>query len=447
MSKTTILWLALYCGGLALALFHPFWALAAYMVDYYQHPPLRWWGRELPSDLRWSLAASAVLLGALLVKGYSPVGSATMRHPAARWLLAFCLIATLVTPFAVSTERSLHYLRQIYIFSLTYLMIVATLDSKERWRWLVALMAVGAFTWGWDAWRDPSREAGRLVAIGGPDSYNDNSAALHLLAVLPFLAVMLFYGRTWEKAVAGLSLPFTVNTIILCNSRGATVAIGMMGIAAMMLARGKIRLRIIGLIAAGTLIFLFLADPEFLERQVTIFSSAEERDGSAQSRLESWAGALDLMADYPLGAGGGGYDILGYIYIPHIVERAGGERAVHNTYLWIGSDWGIPGLTAYLLYLGTTFVALRRRERELGTSREAMECLAVQVSLVGICTGAFFINRVYGEIMYWIPALGAALLNVTSSAEDSMPSGNATNDSAVRGAADAAPYEDTGAGS
>lgn len=417
MSKTTLLWVALFFGGLALSLFHPFWALAAYMVDYYQHPPLRWWGRELPSGFRWSLTAAMVLLLSLLLKGYSPLGQATMRHPAARWLLVYCLIATLVTPFAVSVDRSLHYLRQVYIFALTYLMIVATLDDKKYWRWLILILLFGSFTWGWDAWRDPSREAGRLVAIGGPDSFNDNAAAIHLLAVLPFQAVLLFYGSGKERLLALVSAPFTINTIILCNSRGATVALGCMALAAMVLARGRLRAWIVGLVAVGGLTFVLLADPEFLQRQVTIFSGSEERDSSAQSRLTSWAGALELMMDYPFGAGGGGYDILGYIYIPEIVARAGEERAVHNTYLWIGSDWGFAGLFAYLMYLGATFWALQRRRRTLGTSREAVECLAVQVSLVGIFIGGIFINRVYGEIMYWIPAIGAALINVTAAAE------------------------------
>ncbi len=430
MSRTALLFVALFFGGLAGAILHPVYPLLAYLVDYYQHPPLRWWGRELPSGIRWSLLASLTVLAATFLHGKFPVSRATLRHRPVQGLLALAVIAALVTPFAVSVERSVHYLELLWQLTLLVMVMIVSLDSPKHWRLAVMVMALGSFTWGFDAWLDPERVAGRLQAIGGPDSFNDNSAAVHLLAMLPFITVMGIYGRPVERAVALVSFPFVVNTIILCNSRGATLAMGCMAAVGILLTRGKQRRGLLGLAALGVVAFLFLADPEFIERQATIFS--EERDGSSQGRLTSWAGAIELMKDYPFGAGGGGFDVLSPVYIPEIVAAYdGAERAVHNTYLWVGSDWGVAGLVAYCVFLFGPIVALQRARRRAPDMRTDMEGVAVQAAIVGIAVGGIFINRTYGEIMYWVPALGVALVNLIEAPAAVAVAANPTGDDVV----------------
>ena len=414
MSKTTLLFLALFVGGLAGGILHPVYPLLAYLLDYYQHPPLRWWGKDLPEGFRWSFVASMVMLGATFLHGKFPLSRATLRHWPVHGLLGFALIALLVTPFAVSVDRSLRYLEMLWQLALLVLVMVVSLDSPKRWRLVVLVMTVGSLTWGVDAWLDPERVAGRLQAIGGADSFNDNAAAVHLLAMLPFMAVMGIYGSRIERGVALVSFPFVVNTIILCNSRGATLAMACMGGASLLLTRGRQRRGLLWLSAAGAAAFLFLADPQFLERQATILS--EERDGSSEGRVVAWIGALELMRDYPLGAGGGGFDALSPVYIPQVVARYGGaERTVHNTYLWVGSDWGIAGLIAFCVFLFGTLVRVQQARRRAPDVRMDMEGVAVQAAIIGISVGGFFINRTYGEIMYWVPALGLALVNLIDS--------------------------------
>ncbi|HTV03291.1 MAG TPA: O-antigen ligase family protein, partial [Luteitalea sp.] len=222
------------------------------------------------------------------------------------------------------------------------------------------------------------------------------------------------------RAVALVSFPFVVNTIILCNSRGATLAMVGMGVAGILLTRGPQRRGLLALSVAGALAFLFLADPEFLERQATLV--ADERDSSSEGRLKSWAGALELMKDYPLGAGGGGYDILSPVYIPEVVAAYdGAERAVHNTFLWVGSDWGVAGLVSFCVFLFGTFVVVHRARHLAVDVRTNMEGVAVQSAIVGIAIGGFFINRTYGEIMYWVPALGVCLVNIIDADVASLP--------------------------
>ncbi len=426
MSNTALAWLTAYAAGLLLSVVEPFYGLLAYLLDYYAHPPLRWWGDDLP-DLRWSLLAASVLLCVYLLKGRNLFDPRILRHGQTKWLLGFLAVATLVTFWAVDVNRSLHYLTDIAKLALLYLLIVGTVRTRNQFRWFVLVMIVGAFMWGLDAYFDPKRRAGRLYGIGGPDSDADNSTAAHLLTVLPFLGIYLLKGVRWERLIALIATPFVVNTIILCNSRGATVAIAVMALAAVVLARGKTRWQIATLGLVGGVLFLYLTDPQFIERQLTLFHY--EEDTSATGRLEAWEGALALMADYPLGAGGGGWDAMSPVYIPDIVAAYGGEeRTVHNTYLLVGSDWGIPGLILFLGFVGSTLRELHEIRRRTTDQRIYFESFALEVALVGFLTAAFFINRPYAEILYWLSALTAVLQNIAAGAWAEAPEPAASED-------------------
>jgi O-antigen ligase len=436
MAKRAVIWLAAYIGGLALSVTDPFLPLMSYLLDYYNHPPLRWWGDELP-DLRWSLIAALVLLGAYLLHGRSLLDNRIFRHSITWWLLGFLGIALLVTPFlAVDEARSIEYSQNLAKLVLLYCLIVGTVRTPTQYRLFVLAMIVGAMFWGFDAWQDPKRQAGRLQAIGGPDTYNDNSAASHLLTTLPF-AVLYFWSAGWRRRLFGaIAILLLLNTIVLCNSRGATVALVASAAAGVALAGRGRRLVLAGSILAGGFLVASLSDAPFLERQAGILDGAE--DSSAQQRLDSWQGAMQLVSDHPLGVGGGGFDALSPVYIPGIVELHEGEqRAVHNTYLWIASDWGVPGLVCFVGVIVATFVTLFKTRRIARDAETINDCVAMQVALIAFLVSAFFINRMYGEIFYWLAALAAARRNIAEGAwaEQTVPAAETTT---ARGEAAAA---------
>ena len=60
MSKTAMAWVLGIVTGTVLSFRDPIFGLLAYMFEYYNHPPLRWWGDDLP-DLRWSLLIASLL--------------------------------------------------------------------------------------------------------------------------------------------------------------------------------------------------------------------------------------------------------------------------------------------------------------------------------------------------------------------------------------------------
>lgn len=65
MSLTAFGFLIVYAALLLIALVRfPFAGLLAYLWAFYNHPPSRWWGADLP-DMRLSLVAAIVTLIAI----------------------------------------------------------------------------------------------------------------------------------------------------------------------------------------------------------------------------------------------------------------------------------------------------------------------------------------------------------------------------------------------
>jgi O-antigen ligase len=323
--------------------------------------------------------------------------------------------------------------------TLLFCLIIGVVTDYRKYQWVTAALVLGALSWGWEAYTNPHFEAGRLSAIGGPDSFNDNEAAAHVIPTLPFLALFLWHGNKWQRLLAIVAAPFIVNLIILCNSRGATVGIVIALAAGVLLMNWGLRLRLAALAVAAVPVLMALVDQPFIERQLTLLQFAEEgiegqaiqNDGAANERLQTWAGGLKLVEDHPLGVGGGGYDLLSPVYAAAVVEAHEGEhRAVHNTYIWAAADWGLPGMIALLGFMSSGLLTLHRIRRHATNERLKLESLTLEIALIAFLGAAIFINRMYAEILYWLVALAASLANIQQ-AESAVAPG--------AGAADAPP--------
>jgi O-antigen ligase len=271
---------------------------------------------------------------------------------------------------------------------------------------------LGAFWWGYEAWRDPHREESRLMQVGSGDTLNDNAASAHLLTVLPFILIYLLTEKDKRlRAVALVALPFVINTIILCNSRGSMVGMLAATSASVFLIRTGRRLRLGGVLVGMVAAFFLLADPQFIERQQTTANYQE--DGSAQQRLTTWRAGWRFIQDRPFGAGGRGFHLLSPIYIPDIVEAHDGEpRAPHNTWVQAATEWGIPGLICFIGIYASAFLMLRRIKRAALPHEEGFyywRAFAIQLGLIGFLVAGTFTDRVYGEAGYWLVGLSYAL--------------------------------------
>ena len=85
LSISALAFVTLYAVGLAAALTkRPIVGLIVYLFVFYNHPPTRWWGAELP-ELRWSLiAAVATLIAIQFHRSKGPSQAADRGEPGDR---------------------------------------------------------------------------------------------------------------------------------------------------------------------------------------------------------------------------------------------------------------------------------------------------------------------------------------------------------------------------
>jgi putative inorganic carbon (hco3(-)) transporter len=425
MSTTAIVWALLYVSSTILSVVNPLFGSLGYLLEYYMRPELKWWGKDLPS-LRYNLIISVVFAGTYLIRQGSLRSMVPLKNIPLRWLLLLGTTMVVVTwAFAVNPALSEHWTIQWFKIAIIFPMLLAgVVRTPAAFNGFIAAHMLGGFWWGWDAWMRPKRESGRLMAIGSGDTLNDNAAATHLLTVLPFIAVYLLTHKDKRlRAVALIAAPFVINTLILCNSRGAMVGLAAGLAAALFLIRSGYRVRIAGAAVALAVSFLLLADQTFITRQQTTTNYQE--DGSAQQRLTTWIAAYRLVKDRPFGAGGRGFHTLSPRYIPDIVDAHNGQqRAPHNTWVMVASEWGIFGLICFAALNVSTIVMLerlKRRVKNLGSDGMYYywRALALQIALIMGCVAGAFTDRLYGESGYWMIGLAYALsrMQLTDQAE------------------------------
>jgi hypothetical protein len=433
--RFTIAWILIYGSGLLASFSHPVYGTFTYLFEYYCRPSLRWWGDPLPK-LRYNMIASTVLTATYLLRRSSMPSPAPLYNPTAKWLLLLGGLMLAITPFAVSPngsyEQATDYLKLILFHGL----IIGTVRTERAFDGFIGIHMAGSGYWGYEAWRNPRREASRLAKVGSGDTLNDNFAAAHLLTVLPFVAVYLLMAKDRKlQAVALLSGPFILNTFILCNSRGGTLGM-LAGVAvALLLARRGHRTRMVGVGIASLVCLYILADPEFIERQQSI--SNYKTEGTSISRMQTWKDGLRMIGDYPYGTGGKGFSILSPIYTPTTLDITTGQRAPHNTVMLVTAEWSVLGLFLFLMYYASAGLLLRKvRKRAVAGDIWYYRSVAIQVSMVSLFVAGLFSDRLYAEAPYWMGALAVVLYRLqTAHLAQTQPAVEATDPVAVPGAA------------
>jgi O-antigen ligase len=230
-----------------------------------------------------------------------------------------------------------------------------------------------------------------------------------MLVCLPLIGGLFVHGTRVQKVLAIVLAPLVLNVLLLCNSRGAFLALIGAGVAFLLVARGPARKKALKALALGGLaLFLLLGDPQISSRFMTTFVGGEQRDQSASSRLDFWRAGLAMLADYPLGDGGNSFK---YVQGGRYISRVTGseqDRSLHNGYLEQATSWGVQGLLLrLLLQVGAMMLALRTiarcRLEDRGSDALVGICLVVGAAalLIHSMVGSF-LNNEWG---YWVVAL------------------------------------------
>src|SRR5262249_51469245 len=154
------------------------------------------------------------------------------------------------------------------------------------------------------------------------------------------------YARGWLGKFAALSCAvFLIHAILISFSRGGMIALILTGLTAFLLIPRR-PIYYVGL-ALATLVTFLAPGPEVRARFMTAFEASENRDGSAQNRLDYWRYCLDTIPQHPVVGVGPDY------WADYMSQHYARTRAeAHNLWLQVTVELGIPALLFLLAYYG-----------------------------------------------------------------------------------------------
>ncbi|RMD97179.1 MAG: hypothetical protein D6812_15745, partial [Deltaproteobacteria bacterium] len=353
---------------------------------------------------RWQFWLSIALLGGFFLNKSKYAETAGRIRFLNKWLVPFLFFSVLTIPLAVASEEVAREatLKLVKILIFTYVM-VRTCRTWREFEIVWGVILLGSFYFGWDAFIYSRTVGGRVEGVGGPDCSNANHLGVFLLLVLPMAGLWVVRGKLWMRAIAIPSALFSLNALILTQSRGAFLGAAFAMLIGTLFAPPKLRMRILVAAVIGVVAFFHLTNEEFWQRMETLDNV--EEDASANTRLIIWSAAYRAMKDHPLGLGGENFPLVSQSYEPRLQMK----RATHNTWLQAGTSIGWPGLFAFFGLLASANLTFLRLTRRKDLPELSLAAIALLCGFSGALLAATFTSRFYGDALYWFIGMAAIL--------------------------------------
>lgn len=396
-----------YLGAL-LALFYPLVGLFIYIHYAIIKPESLWyWSVGAQGPGRYSFIVAVGMLIGWAIRG---LGDWRLGRggAAAAFLLGFLGWVSLGYFFCRYPILAREYIVSLAKIVLPFLVGMSMIDDRRKIRQLAWVIVLSQGFLALDFNRSYYQGYNRVVleAYGGFD--NNCIAAAMVVGVLLSLFLAIAETRWSLRIVCFVAAALMANTIMFSFSRGGQLGLIAGGITGFILIPKHPKYYLVLLLAA--ILAFRLAGPEVRQRFMTIFVDPEQRDRSAESRMDQWRACIRTMRDHPfLGVGANHW--------PLQSEAMGlPKMQAHSLWFQTGAEMGIPGLLLLSGFYGVTIwrlLALLRRDSPAGEWDRAM-ARGVIAALVGFAVSVSFISVVWLELPYYTVLLGAVLLRVNS---------------------------------
>jgi O-antigen ligase len=243
------------------------------------------------------------------------------------------------------------------------------------------------------------RNTPRLIGVLGGNYDNSNDLAFAIVLSLPFCLAFLLRGRgparkmMWTAAMLVMAI-----AVFLTASRAGFIELMITSFFCLWHfgMKGKRPLLIVASFVVGAILLLGVGG-KLKNRFFAISGHSQVEQsayGSYEERRKLMISSIHAMARYPLFG----------IGVHNFVSYSGIWKEVHNCYLQIGAEGGIPALALYLLFFGRAFTNLRRLRRLELDVEMRLFVLALHSSLVGFMIGALFAPEAYEYFSYFAVA-------------------------------------------
>lgn len=421
-------------GGAAASLIHPFYGILPYYILSVLRPQSIW-DYALPEGVRWSLMAAAIAI--LAVALHAKRLFATMRWNPVSTLLAILGALLLVSCLAArDTDVAAGY--GVEYFKIFFMAMLATVVIQKqlhvRWLMLMIFACIGYIAWEFNA---RYLFENRLdILTDGHDGLDNNDTGLMLAMGIPLAYGWWQAKRGWVQflsaAVAGAVI---IHSLMLSYSRsGMVAAVVAVGWLALHHQPRRQLLFLVPVVVAGV---LYMAGPEIRAEFMSV--KEYEQDTTAQLRFDNWQRGWATAWDHAFtGAGVRNSNLMSEAYGAYT-----NGRSIHNTYLQIAADSGIPAMFIYIAAIVTAVLLLRAFRRRLTgekrlrgepyrrrrskprptldpRQREAYAmALALEGSIIAFATGAVFLSLEFFELPWLMLVMAGALPKIALPQTDS----------------------------
>ena len=411
MGIRTLLFIIVFAAVTVGGLIVPMAGVLGYVGHYIIGPERQWWSVPLqPYEIRYSLILAAITaIGMILHFHRLRIGRPfLLKHEKIALLFLLYIVGSMVFGektvglYTVVDHPTIKMLK-LMAFAMMLSHVVTTQRRLEALLWT---LVIGALLLGLQAYYTPrsAYAAGRLETVGGTDFAESNVLAAFLAAMLPIVGIQ-FLRSGWIGKVLCLGAgAFAANAIILTRSRGALMGLGAGALTALVFAPPRLRGKIvIGMLGAGIGLYS-LMDVGFTNRAASIVvEEGENRDRSAESRLQIWKASVSMLREHPLGVGPGNFAQ----NIGRYEEQHAGRDA-HNTFVRCYSELGLPGLLLFLMLIGSALSLLRQAQVNVkqGPTAEKNNAeyvpFALAISLITLLAAGLTVTLLYVEVLWWL---------------------------------------------
>ncbi|MCH7615491.1 MAG: O-antigen ligase family protein [Nitrospinae bacterium] len=391
-----------------MSLFNPFVGLLIY-VCFAIISPVSLWGYGLDPDGHYSRIVAIALLIGWVFKGFGGWnfgrGRAIVFAFVAYWL--WSIVSAVNAPNDPVAWRFVENTAKILI---PFVVGMTLIDSGEKLKKLAWVLVLSLGFVAYEMNLSYYQGFNRIYELGHGGMGNNGVA----IGMAVGVGVAFFLGvsesRVWLRGVAWVAALLMIHTVLLAFSRGGMLALVITGFVSFFLLPSKQPKQILALVVV-ILIALRLAGPQVSDRFMTIFESGQERDVSAQSRLDLWGHAWDVMKEHPLlGVGPDRW--------PRVASKYGWVegKEVHSTWLQTGAEMGFPGMALlgafYALCLGKLWPIVRGKVKVHDPWIQNVGRMVI-AGLVGFIIAAQFVTMEGLEVPYYVTLLGAGALRLT----------------------------------
>lgn len=373
-----------------------------------------WWGKAINQYLpRPSFMAMAFLvIGAIIHLGELD-WSFSRREYELYLFLGMIFLSSFVFGIGVQDDSWVYIVKMAKMFVFIFLLI-RVVHSLHDYNLLVWIFIISTLFLSYEGHTVSAGYyyKGRLEFIGGVDFGEANGvAAVSAIGTL-FLGLGILYASTWwKKSLYLLGTAFTIDTIILTQSRGVFAGLLIVIPYILLWAPSQYRKKICIFAGVGIVLFVTLVSGNFMTRMKTMSEELEYDQEERLSRTDYWRTSLQIFKDHPLGIGVKNFQKIVTAYDP----RNPGMDA-HNTYVICYSETGILGIILFLIIIAETFLQLRRIHLmaiNLPENEITFYALALGGALIVYLTGYGMTHTtLYKEILWILLALPICLENV-----------------------------------